>query len=118
MICLELNKEDKQKFGENVKQFLILTFKCEKTTYKRLKCQEITKEVLHYQQKKKEKNTRDLKGLRVDSPCGTVYLRYFVDLARQGYTSALYKRPSYLDYVWHFHLQHLKLKNGNVVGRL
>ena len=57
---LVLNKKDKQKFGGNEKQFLILhvSFKCQIKDLRLIindeRYQEITKEVLHYQQQQKK----------------------------------------------------------------
>ena len=55
---LVLNKKDKQKFGKNEKQFLMLSFKCQIKDLRLIinneKCQEINKEVLQYQQQKKK----------------------------------------------------------------
>ena len=55
---LVLNKKDKQKFGEDEKQFLILSFQCQIKDLRLIindeKCQEINKKVLQYQQQKKK----------------------------------------------------------------
>ena len=53
-----LNKKDEQKFKENEKQFSILSVKCQIKDHRLIindeRCQEITKEVLHYQQQQQK----------------------------------------------------------------